>query len=507
MPCKYLQGIFFYCVVTMTKYLLFLVCALFILPLQVLAAPPQGELDALTRPHAGRIVHSSSYDRSGGNADLRPIEARQTLTILDYQGAGTIRRWWLTVAPFNNTPLQRQLIIRCYWDNETTPSVEVPLGDFFGVGFGQYHQYISPPLNMTSGGYNCYWAMPFRRHARITVENRSTRRVDALYYNLDIETAKPPTPLLYFHAQFRRTQPTPGQSVTILNATGRGHYVGTVLSMQSLRGRNFGFLEGDERVFVDGEKSPSIIGTGTEDYFSSGWYFNTGVYAAPYHGLTIKDDERARISAYRWHIPDPIPFEKSLNFTIEHGAENNATRSDYSSVAFWYQTHPRAPFPPLPADLLPSEASPVPRTPGLIEAEALKARDENGGSIGAPKVEAQDMGSYDGDWSDLKQLFCKADAIGQRILLPLNVEKAGSYELIGYFTRAKDYGDVRLKINERALEPIVRGYAEKVSRSAAISFGRVELKAGINLIELEIVGRDARSMGYYIGIDGFLLKP
>ena len=490
----------------MTKHFAFLVCALSVLVSQVLA----DDLDALTRPHSGRIVHSSSYDRSGGNADLRPIEAGQTLPLLDYNGAGTIRRWWVTVAPFNNPELQRQLIIRCYWDNETTPSVEVPLGDFFGVGFGQYHQYISPPLNMTSGGYNCYWAMPFRRHARITVENRSKRRCDALYYNIDLETAKPPTPLLYFHAQFRRVQPTLGQPVTILKATGRGHYVGTVLSMQSLRGRNLGFLEGDERVFVDGETQPSIIGTGTEDYFSSGWYFNSGTYAAPYHGLTIKDDERARISAYRWHIPDPIPFEKSLNFTIEHGARNDAPRTDYCSVAFWYQTHPRAPFPPLPTDLLPIEAPPVPKTAGLNEAESLKAMpalDINGQALPLAPIESQEMGGFDGDWSDLKHLWWKATAVGQRMVLPLSVEKAGSYELIGYFTRAKDYGDVRLKINGQTLEPIVRGYNLNVSRSEPISFGRVELKAGVNPIELEIVGRDARSTDYYVGIDGFLLKP
>ncbi len=474
------------------------------------AQPVMGTLDGLTRPRSGHVVHSSSYDRSGGNADFRPMAAGETLTLLDYKGAGTVKRWWVTIAPFNNPELQRELIVRCYWDDETTPSVEVPIGDFFGVGFGEYHQFISLPLNMTSGGYNCYWPMPFRRHARITVENRSKRRVDALYYNLDIETAKPPTPLLYFHAQFRRTQPTAGQPVTLLQATGRGHYVGTLLSMQSLRGRTLGFLEGDERVFVDGETRPSIIGTGTEDYFSSGWYYNSGPYSAPYHGLTIKDDQRSRISTYRWHIEDPIPFQKSLNFTIEHGATNDSPRTDYSSVAFWYQTHPHAPFPVLPTNLLPIEAPPVPRTAGLIEGEALKAQPalaETGQALPLAPVEAQDMSSFEGDWSGLEQLWWKATAVGQRVIVPINVEKAGSYELVGYFTRAKDYGDIRLKINGRALDPIVRGYNAKVSRSEAISFGRVDLKAGINPIEMEIVGHDALSEGYYIGVDGFLLKP
>ncbi len=175
--------------------------------------------------------------------------------------------------------------------------------------------------------------------------------VGAFYFNVDIETHRQlPREMLYFHAQFRRTRPTErGKPVMILETTGKGQYVGTLLSMQPLRGRGLGYLEGDEQVFVDGEKEPSIIGTGTEDYFSSGWYYDTGVYSAPYHGVTIKDTDKGRINTYRWHIEDPIPFEKSLRFQIEHGGVNDAPNMDYTSVAYWYQTHPRPGFPACPS--------------------------------------------------------------------------------------------------------------------------------------------------------------
>lgn len=476
------------------------------------APPPRGTLDALTRPQDGRLAHYSSRDSSGGNADSRRLAPGDTLTLVDHRGAGTVRRWWLTIAPRNNVAIQRQLIVRCYWDDEPTPSVEVPVSDFFGVGFGEWRQYVSLPLNMTSGGYNSYWPMPFARRARITVENRSRVPVEAFYYNVDVETApsRPATDsVLYFHAQFRRTTTVRGAPVVVLEATGRGHYAGTVLSMQPRRGRSLWFLEGDERVFVDGETRPSVVGTGTEDYFSSGWYFDTGPYAAPYHGLTIKDTLSGRVSAYRWHIEDPIPFARGLRFTIEHGGTNDAPGTDYSSVAYWYQTHPHAPFPPLPADLLPAAPWQPQRVPGLIEGESLAAT----ARATAGRVEVQDMSSFESDsasWSDARQLWWVGASPGARLTLGLRAPAAGTYELVGQFTRAPDYGDVRVHVNGAAREPVVRGYAPAVGATGPISFGRVALRAGVNEVMLELVGKDPRSRGYgngyLVGIDGFLLR-
>ena len=219
--------------------------------------------------------------------------------------------------------LLRQAVLRFYWDGKDQPSIQVPLGDFFGAGFGLYEHYISLPLSMTSGGYNCYWQMPFRKGVRITVTNESGCRIDALYYNIDIEQVpRLAEDTLYFHAEWRRENPTqPGKNYTVLETKGQGHFVGLLMEMQDRNG-GFGFLEGDERVFVDGESKPSINGTGTEDYFNSGWYFNRGTFSAPYHGLILIDEDLSRVCAYRWHILDPIPFKRSLRFTIEHGHNN-----------------------------------------------------------------------------------------------------------------------------------------------------------------------------------------
>lgn len=349
-----------------------------------------GTMEGLFMARDGRIAHFSSYDRTGGNDDFVELAPDETHTLVDHSGeAGIIRRWWVTIAPRDNRKIQRRLIVRCYWDGEEEPSVEVPVSDFFGMGFGEWKDYQSLPLNMTSGGYNSYWPMPFRESARITVENMSDVPVDRFYYNIDVATrTELPDKALYFHAQYRQTQTEEGTSVTILETEGRGHYVGTLLSMQPMNGGQLGYLEGDQRIFVDGEEELSIIGTGTEDYFSSGWYYDTGEYSAPYHGVTIKDEAKGRINTYRWHVEDPIPFQNSLRFTIEHGASNTSSGVQYSSVAFWYQTHPHSSFPPLPENLLP-----LSREAELdVEAEALVGH----ATATEGTVRTQDMSSFGG---------------------------------------------------------------------------------------------------------------
>ena len=478
------------------------------------AAPPltlgRGSLDALILPRASRLAHYSSQDTTLRNDDFRRLAPGETVTLVDHQGAGIVRRWWLTIAPRNHTAIQRQLIVRCYWDGETEPSVEVPVSDFFGVGFGEWVDFVSLPLNMTSGGYNSYWAMPFQRSARITVENRSPVIVDRLYYNVAVEAYdRLPDSTLYFHAQFRRARAVRGEPIRILAAEGRGHYVGTLLSMAPPRGRSLWYLEGNERLFVDGERAPSIVGTGTEDYFSSGWYFDTGPYSAPYHGATIKDTLTGRISTYRWHIEDPIPFRRGLEFTIEHGGTNDTPGTDYTSVAFWYQTHPHAPFPPLPAELMPIAQEPPDTIPGMVEAEAALAR----ARVTAGAVRLQEMSEWEVDsarWSGGTHLWWVEGRQGARLTMPLRAPRAGSFELVGYFTRATNYGDVQVSVNGRRLSPIVRGYAPTVQPTGPISFGRVPLRRGANEVVLEIVGKDPRSQGYsegyLVGVDGFVLR-
>lgn len=480
--------------------ILFLVCLSPPMSAQDLGDGPLGDL-FLARE--GGLAHYSSYDRTGGNADWVVIAPGETHVLVDHHGAGVVRRWWITIAPRNHREIQRQLIVRCYWDGEETPSVEAPVSDFFGMGFGEWKDFISLPVNMTSGGYNTYWPMPFGQNARITVENTSAVPVDKFYYNVDIHTHdRLPDEALYFHAQYRQTVTKPDVPVTILDATGRGHYVGTLLSMQPERGRHLGYLEGDERIFIDGEEEPSIIGTGTEDYFSSGWYYDTGEYSAPYHGVTIKDEERGRINTYRWHIEDPIPFAERLLFTIEHGGLNDAPGVVYSSVAFWYQTHPHAPFPPLPATLLLLSEASVPE----IEAEDLIER----AHVTGGRLQIQEMASFEGGWGGGAHLWWVEARPGDRLTLPLEVPEAGDYELLGFFTRAQDYGIVRLHAGGQALSPLVDGYGRTVEPTGPISFGSVPLQAGINDVVIELIGKEARSAGYaegyLVGIDGFMLR-
>jgi hypothetical protein len=470
--------------------------------------PPLGAgsaLERLTRPVDGGLAHYSSWDRTGGNADRVAVAPGETVTLVDHEGAGVVRRWWVTVSPRNDREIQRRMIVRAYWDGEEEPSVEVPLSDFFGMGFGEWKDFVSLPLNMTSGGYNSYWAMPFRSRARITVTNTASIAADLFYYNIDIRTHDSlPDDVLYFHAQFRQTITEAGAPVRVLDATGRGHYVGTLVSMQPLQGSRLGYLEGDERIFIDDDREPSIIGTGTEDYFSSGWYYDTGEYSAPYHGVTVKDEEEGRINTYRWHIEDPIPFAERIRFDLEHGGTNDQAGVEYATVAFWYQTHPHAPFPALPGRLLPLSRLSSPE----IEAEGLLGS----ASVTGGRLEVQEMGDFqEGGWGGDAQLWWVLATPGDRMTVPLEVPRAGVYELIGFFTRAGDYGIVRLHLDGEPLMPLVDGFGRRVEPTGPISFGRHPLPAGTVPLVVELLGKDARSNGYsdgyLVGIDGFVLRP
>ncbi len=339
-----------------------------------------GSLSGLPLERTGTAMHAGSWDRQGHNNDCRTIAPGQTLVLLNYKGAGIIRRFWCTFP--GNTQVRCQLILRMYWDGEKHPSVRVPLGAFFGVGFGQQVDYKSAPLEETSGGYNCWWPMPFHKSAYWTITNETTKPVNGFYWNIDFAAHKQvSSQMLEFHALWRQENPVPpGKNYVILGTTGRGQYVGTALFMQNLQDRSFEFLEGNEMVYVDGRKKenyyqgigppkpgqfmPAIEGTGTEDYFCSGWYFDHGTYSSPYHGCLIRNSKMGRIGAYRWHIADAIPFKKSIRFTIQVGPQDNI-RAAYASVAYWYQTQPHPVYPklPPPAELLPVDPPPPPFKP------------------------------------------------------------------------------------------------------------------------------------------------
>ncbi len=319
-----------------------------------------GLLSELPRPHEYVLKRVSSYDRSGGNADSRRIAPGETLTLLDAPGPGVVTHVWVTIASPEEFHLKK-LVLRMSWEDEPTPSVETPIGDFFGQGLGDYFLYQSVPLAVGADkALNSFFPMPFQKRAKITVTNEGKERVDAFYFNIDYRAYSKPLPAdtLYFHAQYRQAAPckairSDGKNLygeynyVWMEATGRGHFAGVTMSV--LENADGWWGEGDDMFFVDGEKLPSVNGTGTEDYFLGAWDFDEKSFAYGLFGAPVKGEERAgaRWSVYRFHLDSPITFTKSLRATIEHGHANDRA-DNYYSVAYWYQTEPHAAFPSLP---------------------------------------------------------------------------------------------------------------------------------------------------------------
>ncbi|TLS48461.1 DUF2961 domain-containing protein [Paenibacillus antri] len=290
------------------------------------------------------------------------LKGGTTATLADIAGPGVIQHIWLTVHPKQ----WRNLILRFYWDGEDNPSVEVPVGDFFCNGWCERVNVNSMPIAVNpAGGFNSYWEMPFRKSAKVTMENRSDE--DAwLYYQFDYALTQVPDHCAYFHAQWRRSNPLGYKEVhTILEGVrGQGHYVGTYLAWQV--NNNGWFGEGEIKFFMDGDKEfPTICGTGTEDYFGGAWNWEHpqgeyGTYSTPFLGMhqVIKSDglyrANQRFGMYRWHVMDPIRFKSDLRVTIQalgwrSGGRYLPLQDDIASVAYWYQSEPHAALPPLPS--------------------------------------------------------------------------------------------------------------------------------------------------------------
>lgn len=329
---------------------------------------------------------ASSYDTTGGNRDWWEIAPGETRVLLAAQVPGVIRHIWMTVGQDDSYP--RKSVLRASWDGEQAPSIEVPLGDFFGVGHGLRKEFCSLPLQMSPAdgrGLNCWWPMPFDQ-ARVELTNEGDHTI-WLYFYIDWE--EHPHPLkgaARFHAQWHRENPTQGwleerigddnrfelwdahpnqsdrENYVILEAEGDGVYVGCNLNIDVFeRQGNDWYGEGDDMIVIDGEPwPPRLHGTGTEDYINTA-FCPSVEFSTPYHGLTVYSGTpewpfAGKNSMYRFHIEDPVRFRKSIRVTIEHG-EANALSNDYSSTAYWYQHEPHRPFPPLPpvAERLPRE--------------------------------------------------------------------------------------------------------------------------------------------------------
>ncbi|MBI5707192.1 MAG: DUF2961 domain-containing protein [Armatimonadetes bacterium] len=353
----------------------------------------QGPLSNLAKLVDARSKRISSYDRTGGNGDYVPIPKGSTFTMAEMQGAGIVKHIWITIA--SNDPLVRKnLVFRCFWDGQEHPSVESPIGDFFGQGWGMKYNFVSLPLAAAPKEGNalvCYFPMPFGNGARIEVENQGPEDVGCFYYYVDYETYESDLPdgsdtsdpnhpnnMGRFHAQYNQAvtwpeseqgdienewgifgkppkNPTDESNFRFCDPEGKGHFVGVNYYIHCPTPIWYG--EGDDMFLVDGEPWPgSAHGTGTEDYFNQSWSPDEH-YLHPYFGTARAPGRHndsplfgwlGRTHVYRFHIEDPIRFSKSLRASIEHG-HGNVLSMELASVAYWYQTLPSKPFPPLPS--------------------------------------------------------------------------------------------------------------------------------------------------------------
>ena len=468
---------------------------------------------------AARVSSGNPYVAS--NDDSKRIMPGDTLVMADLKGPGAVTHIWLTVAD-NEFGWPRLLRIRVYYDGHKTPSVDAPLGDFFGVGHGSERNLNSIMVHDSSYGRarNSYWPMPYRKSCRITVTNEGNRLVPMFYYHVDYRTyASLPADVGYFHAYYRQERPArKGHNYEFLNIRGTGHYVGTVMSVVQTQVSWFG--EGDDLFYVDGAIKPQILGTGSEDYFNDAWGLRDS--DGPWTGTPITEGERlgSRLTGYRWHVADPIPFQESLWAGIEHSGwtanPDGTVRSGFeerpdffSSVAFWYQqgVNEDLPEPPHGYDRLPFGNATQLEVPTLIK----EVTAEKGNALVQKEV----------DWAkDL--LVLDAEGPGARINIPVDIPEDGQYELMGLIAQAPDYGDYKALLDDQPmnLDPrqaatseipfpgpeVFYNYLPEVYVARDRALGMATLAKGRHTLSFVCVGKDPHSLGYKFGINDVVIQ-
>ena len=322
-------------------------------------------LPKYARAQKYRSLKQSSFDRTGGNSDRWPIKPGQTQELFHAPGGGAITHIWFTIAAQSPMHL-KELVLRMWWDGESKPSVETPIGDFFGLNLGQYVLYESMYTACSPGrSLNCYFTMPYRKGARVAVTNEGDRDVSSFYSNIDyIELDAVPDDALYFHSQYRQAAPNIAQKLpgsknpdgktnyVLCETRGQGHLMGCTVGV--LINADGWMGEGDDMIFIDDESKPAITGTGTEDYFLGSWNFGGRDGAVPfshhYYGaplIVMPERTGGRYCMYRWHGDNPVTFNRYMKHTLEHGHANDRGDNWYS-CGYWYQSKPYTDFPALP---------------------------------------------------------------------------------------------------------------------------------------------------------------
>jgi hypothetical protein len=476
---------------------------------------PNGERNTGERRYNSK-ADPRSDDNEQSNWDNFNIPPGETHVLLDAQGPGVITHMWLTFlgpepqswAPQGSANHQ-EMMMRMYWDGNPRPAVEAPVGDFFASCFGNRSEVISQPVIVEDAdSYNSFWRMPFRRSARIEIENQSDKPLSLLYYNIDwIKLDRLPRETPYFYAQYRQEYPVqPGKDYVLLETAGKGHYVGTVLAVRMRSPAWFG--EGDEKIYIDGETKPSIWGTGTEDYFLSAWGLKqTGT---PYFGVPFFDQSGivgGHTSAYRWHINDPIVFNTGIKVMLEHMGwispdENpgykstswNEREDDYASVAFWYQTG------------VPTFAARAPgarerRLPSLERTIAHASEFVDAAHHGAGDVVKQQLNLYEGQ----QLLYRPQQAAGSWLEIPIEVKQKEPLRLLIHATKSADFGRYQAFLNGVRLGRPLDFYSGTLTSQ---EFHLLDFwpDPGTFTLRLECIGKSMQSSGYYCGIESVRLR-
>jgi hypothetical protein len=502
----------------------YLIVFLLLLPLEALGQNAATEpLDPLNFPRlknfsAYRVSSNNLYAES--NDDCKHPIPGEAVVLADLKGPGIVTHLWITVAD-NEYAWPRLLRLRVYYDGHKTPSIDAPLGDFFGVGHGYERNLNSLLVRDASFGRarNCYWPMPFRKSCKVTLTNEGKRRVTSLYYHVDWQKrAALPEDIGYFHAYYRQGTPPPsGKLYTFLNVRGEGHYVGSVLNIVQTQMGWFG--EGDDMFYVDDEPTPRIEGTGTEDYFNDAWGLR--VSDGAWTGIPIAEGEGfgARLTGYRWHAVDPVPFKKSLRVAIEHcgwtynpdGTARSGSEecSDFfSSVAFWYQkgVNEDLPEPPYGTARLPLG--------NTLQIEVEQNLNDVTTEKGEASVQKEVFWSKD-------LLFFRALGTGAEMNIPFEVSKDSYYEVIAQIAQAPDYGDYVATLDgkqtnstmvtwgplEAQAPPveIIHNYQPEIFVGVDHRLGWFRLSKGRHVLAFTCVGKDNLATGYNLGVDGLVL--
>jgi hypothetical protein len=491
-------------------------------------------LESLAKPQDGRSMRATSTFRKGqdgkydpnapplhdlterSNSDNFRVAPGATHTLMDVKGPGVITHMWLTfLGPEPQdwakagSANHQEMLLRVYWDGSKKPAIEAPVGDFFANCFGKRSEVISLPVIVEDAdSYNCFWQMPFRKSARVEIVNQSAKPISLLYYNIDwIKKDRLAKDTPYFYAQYRQEYPVEhGKDYVILDTKGKGHYVGTVLAVRTRSPAWFG--EGDEKIYIDGETENSIQGTGTEDYFLSAWGLKTT--KTPYFGVPYFDQwgiVGGHTSAYRWHINDPIVFQKGIKVAIEHFGwiapdENpdyksmswNEREDDYSSVAFWYQQGE----PTFDARAPEGKG----RTLPSLERIAAYGRDFTATKYhGDGTVSTQQLDLYDGT----HLLYQPSKQEGAWLEIPFEVKKKEPLVLVLNMTTSYDFGRYQPYLNGVKIgEPL--DFYSKDSANQEFHLMDFWPDPGQYTLRLECVGKNQAASAYFLGLESVRLR-